>query len=137
MLATVTGLQGGAHNGLGKGFGGLLGGFTIESTKSTHKAFRLFGFTCAAISVFYIIIVIILAIRRRHVRSSKRQGKGDGQESERVEEKIETAPTGDKNVTESDRLLERLDVDAEADIAEDINAVTITRESPIGGSSDM
>ena len=33
MLATVTGLQGGAHNGLGKGFGGLLGGFTIEYTK--------------------------------------------------------------------------------------------------------
>merc|ERR1719369_780353 len=37
MLATLTGLEGGAHNGLGKGFGGLLGGFTIEYTKSTHK----------------------------------------------------------------------------------------------------
>ena len=38
LLATLTGLEGGAHNGLGKGFGGLLGGFTIEYTKSTHKA---------------------------------------------------------------------------------------------------
>ena len=37
LLATLTGLEGGAHNGLGKGFGGLLGGFTIEYTKSTHK----------------------------------------------------------------------------------------------------
>ena len=137
MLATVTGLQGGAHNGLGKGFGGLLGGFTIESTKSTHKAFRLFGFTCAAISVFYIIIVIILAIRRKHNGSSKRQGKGDGQESEKVEETVDSAPTGDKNITESDRLLERLNVTDDAELAEDINAVAITRESPIGGSSDM
>merc|ERR1712128_121477 len=30
LLATLTGLEGGAHNGLGKGFGGLLGGFTIH-----------------------------------------------------------------------------------------------------------
>merc|ERR1719167_113503 len=61
MLATVTGLQGGAHNGLGKGFGGLLGGITIETTKSTHRAFWLFGVVCAAVSFVYICLISILA----------------------------------------------------------------------------
>merc|ERR1712241_980075 len=65
MLATVTGLQGGAHNGLGKGFGGLLGGITIETTKSTHRAFWLFGVVCAAISLIYIILISVLALKRR------------------------------------------------------------------------
>ena len=37
MLATLTGLQGGAHYGFGKGCGGLLGGIAIDATKSTHK----------------------------------------------------------------------------------------------------
>ena len=75
MLATVTGLQGGAHNGLGKGFGGLLGGFTIETTKSTHKAFRLFGFSCAGVSVLYILIVSLTALRRRYRPRPARDGK--------------------------------------------------------------
>ena len=65
MLATVTGLQGGAHNGLGKGFGGLLGGITIETTKSTHKAFWLFGVVCAGISVVYISIISIITFKNR------------------------------------------------------------------------
>ena len=65
MLATVTGLQGGAHNGLGKGFGGLLGGITIETTKSTHRAFWLFGVVCAAISLGYIILISVLAFNRK------------------------------------------------------------------------
>ena len=67
MLATVTGLQGGAHNGLGKGFGGLLGGITIETTKSTHRAFWLFGVVCAAISLGYIILISVLAFNRKKV----------------------------------------------------------------------
>ena len=75
MLATVTGLQGGAHNGLGKGFGGLLGGFTIETTKSTHKAFRLFGFSCAGVSVLYILIVSLTALRRRYRPRPARDGQ--------------------------------------------------------------
>ena len=65
MLATVTGLQGGAHNGLGKGFGGLLGGITIETTKSTHKAFWLFGVVCLGISVVYISIISIIYFKHR------------------------------------------------------------------------
>merc|ERR1712002_667772 len=57
MLATLTGLQGGAHNGLGKGFGGLLGGFFIESTKSTHKAFWFFGIVSALFGGLYSIFI--------------------------------------------------------------------------------
>ena len=51
-LATLTGITGGAHNGLGKGLGGLLGGFIIEMTKNTKMAFWYFGlfaFGCGAI----------------------------------------------------------------------------------------
>merc|ERR1712080_364158 len=59
MLATLTGLQGGAHNGLGKGFGGLIGGFTIEYTKSTHKAFWYFGITALISGTIYAIFVIV------------------------------------------------------------------------------
>ena len=65
MLATVTGLQGGAHNGLGEGFGGLLGGITIETTKSTHRAFWLFGVVCAAISFVYILLISGIAFKHK------------------------------------------------------------------------
>ena len=98
MLATVTGLQGGAHNGLGKGFGGLLGGFTIEYTKSTHKAFRLFGFSCAAISILYIILAIGLKIRQKRRPTKERTGNGDGQEAATTE-----TP---KTLAEVEKLLE-------------------------------
>ena len=73
MLATVTGLQGGAHNGLGKGFGGLLGGITIETTKSTHKAFWLFGVVCAGISVIYISIISFIAFKHRNDEGEKKE----------------------------------------------------------------
>ena len=65
MLATVTGLQGGAHNGLGKGFGGLLGGFTIEYTKSTHRAFWNFGLVAFLVGVIYSAYVLIMLVKRK------------------------------------------------------------------------
>ena len=65
MLATVTGLQGGAHNGLGKGFGGLLGGFTIEYTKSTHRAFWNFGLAAFLVGVIYSAYVLIMLVKRK------------------------------------------------------------------------
>ena len=73
MLATVTGLQGGAHNGLGKGFGGLLGGITIQTWQSTHKAFWLFGVVCAGIAVIYISIISIIAFKRRNEKGGKKE----------------------------------------------------------------
>ena len=65
MLATVTGLQGGAHNGLGKGFGGLLGGFTIEYTKSTHRAFWNFGLVAFLVGIIYSAYVLIMLVKRK------------------------------------------------------------------------
>ena len=65
MLATVTGLQGGAHNGLGKGFGGLLGGFTIEYTKSTHRAFWNFGLVAFLVGVIYSAYVLIMLVKKK------------------------------------------------------------------------
>lgn len=65
MLATLTGLQGGAHNGLGKGFGGLLGGFTIEYTKSTHTAFWYFGIAAFVCGIIYSLFVLIQLARAK------------------------------------------------------------------------
>ena len=119
MVATLTGLQGGAHNGLGKvglqpltqipeisdifkisenheiseipeilksmrsssysrfqGFGGLLGGFTIEYTKSTHRAFWNFGlvaFICGSVYSLYVLVMMLVRRRKGGVRS---QGVG-------------------------------------------------------------
>jgi len=73
MLATVTGLQGGAHNGLGKGFGGLLGGITIETTKSTHRAFWLFGVVCAAISFLYILLISGIAFKHKNSGGTEKE----------------------------------------------------------------
>ena len=42
-LATLTGITGGAHNGLGKGLGGLVGGVIIDTTKNTKTAWWYFG----------------------------------------------------------------------------------------------
>jgi len=73
MLATVTGLQGGAHNGLGKGFGGLLGGFTIEYTKSTHTAFWNFGLAAFAAGTVYAVYTLVVMARRRCLGADSQQ----------------------------------------------------------------
>merc|ERR1719347_846286 len=75
MLATVTGLQGGAHNGLGKGFGGLLGGFTIEYTKSTHRAFWNFGLVAFLVSIIYSAYTLIVLLRGNRM-AGRSQGVG-------------------------------------------------------------
>merc|ERR1712115_111599 len=79
MLATLTGLQGGAHNGLGKGFGGLIGGFTIEYTKSTHKAFWFFGIASGVIGVVYSGFVAAFLIKKKRCPSTINRGQGEGE----------------------------------------------------------
>ena len=102
MLATVTGLQGGAHNGLGKGFGGLLGGITIETTKSTHKAFWLFGVVCAGISVLYISIISIIYFKHKKdggvQREANRRIKREHSDEEIEKESIEKNNEHEQNV---------------------------------------
>ena len=112
MLATVTGLQGGAHNGLGKGFGGLLGGITIETTKSTHKAFWLFGVVCLGISVVYIAIVSIIHYKHRNdggekkeaIRRIKRENSDEEIEKESYEKNDEQKVV--RNQEEKETFLE-------------------------------
>ena len=101
----------------------MLGGFTIETTKSTHKAFRLFGFTCAGVSVLYISIQTVQAILRKVHPGPSRQGKGDGQESEEAQEKEETR----KDIDEGDKLLAPDDAE--------MSMIVRARESPIGGAA--
>ena len=98
MLATVTGLQGGAHNGLGKGFGGLLGGFTIEYTKSTHRAFWNFGLVAFLVGVIYSAYVLIMLVKRKvmggPVETSK-EPKSPEEETFDIEVKVFQGPVPD------------------------------------------
>ena len=97
----------------------MLGGFTIETTASTHKAFRLFGFTCAGVSVFYISIQMVQVILRRVRPAPRRQEKGDGQEAQGRE------VTRGEEEEEGGKLLASDDVE--------MSMIVRARESPIGG----
>jgi hypothetical protein len=55
-LALLTGLYGGAHNGFGKGMGGLIGGIIIDSTKSTKTAFFCFGIGAFVMGVVWFVL---------------------------------------------------------------------------------
>eukprot|EP00092_Neocalanus_flemingeri_P035258 GFUD01038362.1.p1 GENE.GFUD01038362.1~~GFUD01038362.1.p1 ORF type:complete len:656 (-),score=158.45 GFUD01038362.1:44-2011(-) len=114
MLATLTGLEGGAHNGLGKGFGGLLGGFTIEYTKSTHKAFWLFGIISAIFGVIYTVFVSIFLVRKKRNTRKQNWGKGDGQDSDKEENVIAVGEreggVGGEETPEKQKFLENPDI---------------------------
>ena len=120
MLATVTGLQGGAHNGLGKGFGGLLGGFTIEYTKSTHRAFWNFGLVAFLVGIIYSTYVLIMLVKRKVMGEPSGPVEASKDSKEAEEEKFITAvpdlekrlsgngaKTESKEVKESRNNLER------------------------------
>eukprot|EP00092_Neocalanus_flemingeri_P017574 GFUD01019015.1.p1 GENE.GFUD01019015.1~~GFUD01019015.1.p1 ORF type:complete len:653 (+),score=151.82 GFUD01019015.1:394-2352(+) len=111
MLATLTGLEGGAHNGLGKGFGGLLGGFTIEYTKSTHRAFWLFGIISGIFGAIYTVFVTIFSLYIP--RNIRKQGKGDGQDSDKGENVIAVGEreegVGREETPEKQKFLENPD----------------------------
>jgi len=126
MLATLTGLEGGAHNGLGKGFGGLLGGFTIEYTKSTHKAFWFFGIVSALFGGLYSIFVAIFLVRKKRNARRLNWGKGDGQE-EGKEEKVAGVVQGKEDAQEVDKLLENKSIYPTVNVP--------SRDSPIGSES--
>lgn len=70
LLATLNGLVGGLHYGLGKGMGSLLGGAIIASTGSTAFAFRLFGIASAIFGVLYVVYEYCL---RRYCKSATTQ----------------------------------------------------------------
>jgi len=121
LLATLTGLEGGAHNGLGKGLGGLLGGFTIEYTKSTHMAFWLFGIVSAIFGAIYSIFVgVFLFTKKKRNTRKQNWGKGDGQEE------VKDARELGEKAKELESFLE-----SKASAPPD----SMRRDSPIGSSS--
>jgi len=115
LLATLTGLEGGAHNGLGKGFGGLLGGFTIEYTKSTHKAFWLFGIISAIFCGIYSVFVSIFLLRKK--KNARNQDQSD---------KVREGGVGKEKAQEVESFLEK-----NPDLPED----GLRRDSPLGSST--
>jgi len=115
LLATLTGLEGGAHNGLGKGFGGLLGGFTIEYTKSTHKAFWLFGIISAIFCGIYSVFVSIFLLRKK--KNARNQDQSD---------KVREGGVGKEKTQEAESFLEK-----NPDLPED----GLRRDSPLGSST--
>ena len=61
LLATLNGLVGGLHYGLGKGTGSLVGGALIASFGSTAYAFRIFGLialVCGLLYTFYAYVIL-------------------------------------------------------------------------------
>jgi len=69
LLATLTGLKGGSHDGFGKGFGGLLGGILITYTRSTHRAFWNFGVMAFVLSIVYASFVSLFMVKRYKMKS--------------------------------------------------------------------
>ena len=124
-LATLTGLYGGAHNGFGKGCGGLIGGIFIEQTKSTHKAFRYFGIAAASFAALFTLFSIVDAWRKRGAPQSgvKKAGvdrSGDGEEES-------TEDTDKKQEGERDSFIAKDDREQEM--------LEFGRESPVGSHS--
>lgn len=118
-LATLTGLYGGMHNGFGMGSGGLLGGILIEQTKSTHKAFRIFGIGAAVCTGIFVFYWFFDYQRKKNVTITKIEreaGDGDGNSKEE-----------NMNETEDDSFLGK-------DSAEN-EMLEFGRESPAGSYS--
>ena len=86
-LATLTGITGGAHNGLGKGLGGLLGGVIIEMTKNTKIAFWYFGlFALSCGAVYGGIVNCMRFCVRKPPQPVKQDFDKDGDETIDAEE---------------------------------------------------
>ena len=90
-LATLMGITGGAHNGLGKGLGGLIGGVIIEITKNTKMAFWYFGLAAFACGSMYGVVVNSLRFCvRKPPKPVNRRPKDDSHsEAKEDPEKIE------------------------------------------------
>ena len=54
LLATFNGIAGGLHYGIGRGCGGLIGGYLISLTGDIALVFRLFGVVSALCGVIYL-----------------------------------------------------------------------------------
>ena len=88
-LATLTGITGGAHNGLGKGLGGLIGGVIIEMTKNTKMAFWYFGLFSFACGSLYGVVVNSMRFCVRKPPKPVNQTARDDTEAKEDPEKIE------------------------------------------------
>lgn len=54
LLATFNGIAGGLHYGIGRGCGGLIGGYLISVTGDIALVFRMFGVVSAVCGVIYL-----------------------------------------------------------------------------------
>eukprot|EP00094_Tigriopus_californicus_P006517 TCALIF_06275-PA protein Name:"Similar to mfsd6b Major facilitator superfamily domain-containing protein 6-B (Danio rerio)" AED:0.12 eAED:0.12 QI:0/0.6/0.5/0.66/0.8/0.66/6/102/512 len=79
LLATLNGLVGGLHYGMGKGMGSLLGGAIIASSGSTAFAFRLFGIASAIFGVMYVVYEYCI---RRCCKLTSLEGPSDVDEEQ-------------------------------------------------------
>lgn len=93
-LATLQGLYGGIHYGVGRGLGSLLGGFMIGPL-GIRNTFRLMGILCAVTCITYFIVNHIFFRKLQNQRRAEKkeqkkaeeteegnakEGKGDGKE---------------------------------------------------------
>ena len=90
-LATLTGITGGAHNGLGKGLGGLIGGVIIEITKNTKMAFWYFGlfaFVCGGL--YGVLVNALRACVRKPPKPVQKSGELEAEAGAGTHEEADT-----------------------------------------------
>ena len=103
-LATLTGITGGAHNGLGKGLGGLVGGVIIDTTKNTKTAWWYFGLFAFGFGGLYGGFVNLMRLcGRKPPVTKKDRGHDDSSEDvENIEPLMVARSEGDGGGTEAE-----------------------------------
>ncbi|XP_037782940.1 major facilitator superfamily domain-containing protein 6-like [Penaeus monodon] len=81
-LATLQGLYGGIHYGVGRGLGSLLGGFMIGPL-GIRNTFRLMGILCAVTCITYFVVNHICF---RKLQNQRRDEKKEQKKAEEAEE---------------------------------------------------
>ncbi|XP_023340878.1 uncharacterized protein LOC111710915 isoform X2 [Eurytemora carolleeae] len=142
LLGTLSGLKGGCHDGFGRGFGGLVGGVLIESTKSTHKAFWYFGVSAFVCSILFASFVSLFMVKKNIVKRNKSRNSSK-EEKDKVGEKDDEIKSflgneGDvelKNMRDPEKISRSEDDKAINGKAEDENEERVAAISLVGNQS--
>ncbi|XP_035704713.1 major facilitator superfamily domain-containing protein 6-A isoform X2 [Folsomia candida] len=84
LLATLTGVMGSLHYGLGKGNGAFIGGYLIGAV-GTRLSFRWFGLFAGAVGLIYFIINLLWlekVVQKRHQKLTMKNEEEDPMEKD-------------------------------------------------------
>ena len=89
LLATLNGIAGGVHYGMGKGCGSLVGGYLISVTGNTALVYRYFGVFAAVCGLIYFIYEFLLVRICRIQTETQDSGKDQEENAKPFLEKTE------------------------------------------------